>query len=76
MSSLPRDVEYNAEVLRGCFTRAFGLEAKDAAAGAKPALDMARVRPGNLRERIRLGSPTIDLPLHVLKVKADHVSVR
>ena len=35
-----------------------------------------KVQPGNLRERIRSSGPTIDIPLQVLRAKADHVSVR
>jgi hypothetical protein len=56
--------------------RADGLHAVDAYVAPVQVGEDGRVRPGNLRERIRSGGPTIDLPLHVLKVKADHVSVR
>ena len=56
--------------------RADGLHAVDAYVAPVQMGEDGRVRPGNLRERIRSGGPTIDLPQHVLKVKADHVSVR
>ena len=56
--------------------RADGLHAVDAYVAPVRVGEDGRVRPGNLRERIRSSGPTIDLPLHVLKVKAEHVPVR
>jgi hypothetical protein len=56
--------------------KADGLRAVDVYVAPVQVTEDGRVRPGNLRERIRLSGPTIDLPLHVLKVKADHVPVR
>jgi len=53
-----------------------GLQAVDAYVAPVQVAADGRVRPGNLRERIRSSGPTIDLPLHVLRVKADHVPVR
>jgi hypothetical protein len=56
--------------------RADGLHAVDAYVAPVRIGEDGRPRPGNLRERIRSSGPTIDLPLHVLKVKAEHVPVR
>jgi hypothetical protein len=56
--------------------KADALHAVDAYVAPVLLSEDGRVRPGNLRERIRLSGPTIDLPLHALKVKADHVPVR
>jgi len=53
-----------------------GLHAVDAYVAPVQLAEDGGVRPGNLRERIRSFGPTIDLPLHALRVKADHVSVR
>jgi hypothetical protein len=52
------------------------LHAVDAYVAPVRLADDGRVRPGNLRERIRSSGPTIELPLHALRAKADHVSVR
>ena len=56
--------------------KADSLRAVDAYVAPVHVAEDGRVRPGNLRERIRLSGPTIELPLPVLKVKADHVPVR
>jgi hypothetical protein len=56
--------------------QADGLHAVDAYVAPVRLADDGRVRPGNLRERIRSSGPTIELPLHALRAKADHVSVR
>jgi hypothetical protein len=56
--------------------KADGLHAVDAYVAPVQVSEDGRVRPGNLRERIRSSGPTIDLPLQALRVKADHVSVR
>jgi predicted NAD/FAD-binding protein len=56
--------------------KADGLHAVDAYVAPVRVSEDGRVRPGNLRERIRSSGPTIDLPLQVLKVKAEHVPVR
>jgi hypothetical protein len=56
--------------------KADGLHVVDAYVAPVQVTEDGRVRPGNLRERIRFSGPTIDLPLPVLKVKADHVPVR
>jgi Protein of unknown function (DUF2849) len=56
--------------------RADGLHAVDAYVAPVKVTDDGEVRPGNLRELIRSGGPTIVIPLQVLKAKADHVPVR
>ena len=52
------------------------LHAVDAYVAPVKVTDDGEVRPGNLRELIRSSGPTIDIPLQVPRVKADHVSVR
>jgi hypothetical protein len=56
--------------------KADGLHAVDAYVAPVKVTEDGEVRPGNLRELIRSSGPTIDIPLQVLRVKADHVSVR
>jgi glutamate 5-kinase len=56
--------------------KADGLHAVDAYVAPVQVSEDGRVRPGNLRERIRSSGPTIELPPQAVKVQADHVSVR
>jgi hypothetical protein len=56
--------------------KADGLQAVDAYVAPVKVADDGKVRPGNLRELIRCGGPTIVIPLQVSRAKADHVSVR
>lgn len=56
--------------------KADGLHAVDAYVAPVKVTDEGEVWPGNLRELIRSSGPTIDIPLQVLRAKADHVSVR